>query len=166
MKRLFKLFAALTMALVMSLATLVGCSASCNASVGNNKNSSTPTTSNSSTNSSVAGNLNQKPTADAGQTVYTFTVIYPDGTPCEGVKIIYCTVENGVEKNCIPTTQKTDSQGKIYQALATGEYHIHVNPSMLPAGYTDGYDVSNAVATTPAHVTATETEATITLLAK
>lgn len=155
MKRFFKLIAIAALTAVMALATLVACETNITVKpIDSSTNSST---------ASAAGDLNSKPTAGAGQTVYTFTVVYPDGTPCKGVKVIYCTVENGVETNCRPTTQVTDSQGKIYQALATGEYHIHVQ--VAPTGYTDGYDVSNPVATSPAHVTATVTEATITLSA-
>ena len=134
------------------------------AACGDNSESSSAPAPDSS--SSVGGLVHEKPQAGAGQTVYTFKVVYPDGSPCEGVTIIYCTVDpvTGQELSCRPTTLKTDSTGTVYQSLQAGEYHIHVKPYDL-SGYTDGYDSNNAIETSPAHVTETSTEATITLTA-
>ena len=129
------------------------------AACGDNSESS----STSSSDSSVSGNVHEKPVAGAGETVYTFKVVYPDGSPCEGVLIVYCTVINGAEANCQTTALTTDSTGTVYQVATTGEYHIHVK--RCPTGYTDGYSVGDA-STSPAHVTATSTEATITLAVK
>lgn len=130
------------------------------AACGDNSESSSAPAPDSS--SSVGGLVHEKPQAGAGQTVYTFKVFYPDGSPCEGVLIVYCTVINGAEANCQTTALTTDSTGTVYQVATTGEYHIHVK--RCPTGYTDGYSVGDA-STSPAHVTATSTEATITLTA-
>lgn len=150
MKRFFKFLIVTTLALVMSVFAFAAC--------GDNSESSAP-----ASDSSAVGEVHQKPQAGEGETVYTFKVVYPDGSPCEDVKIIYCKVVENVEVSCKPTTLKTDSTGTVYQAIATGEYHIHVQT--CPVGYTDGYDVNNPLSA-PAHVTATSTEATITLSAK
>lgn len=152
MKRFFKFLIVTTLAIMMSVFAFAACGDS-------SESSSAPAPDSSS---SVGGLVHEKPAAGAGQTVYTFKVLYPDGSPCEGVKIIYCKVENNVEVSCKPTTLKTDSTGTVYQAIATGEYHIHVQA--CPDGYKDGYDVTNPLSA-PAHVTETSTEATITLTA-
>lgn len=153
MKRFFKFLIVTTLALMMSVFAFAAC--------GDNSESSSASAP-ASDSSSAGGLVHEKPQAGEGQTVYTFKVLYPDGSACEDVKIIYCKVENNVEVSCKPTTLKTDSTGTVYQAIATGEYHIHVQA--CPAGYTDGYDVTNPLSA-PAHVTATSTEATITLTA-
>ena len=148
MKRFFKflVIAALT------LATSVFAFASCGGDNGGE----------SSSNSSVSEVVHEKPTAGAGETVYTFTVLYPDGNPCEGLTLVYCAVVDGVEVTCKNTTLTTDSNGTVYQVATSGEYHVHVKK--CPTGYTDGYDVSDATSA-PAHVTETNPTATITLTA-
>ena len=152
MKRFFKFLIVTTLALMMSVFAFAAC--------GDNSESSSAPAPDSS--SSVGGLVHEKPAAGAGQTVYTFKVVYPDESPCEGVKIIYCQIVNGSEQNCKPSTLKTDSTGTVYVVAATGEYHAHVQA--CPTGYTDGYDVATP-SSAPAHVTATSTEATITLTA-
>ncbi len=151
MKRFFKFLIVTTLAIMMSVFAFAAC--------GDNSESSSAT----SSDSSVGGLVHEKPVAGEGETVYTFKVVYPDGSPCEDVKIIYCKVENNIEVSCKPTALKTDSTGTVYQAIETGEYHIHVQA--CPEGYKDGYDVTNPLSA-PAHVTATSTEATITLTEK
>ena len=155
MKRFFKFLIVTTLALMMSIFAFAACG-------DNSESSSAPASDSASDSSSAGGLVHEKPQAGEGQTVYTFKVLYPDESPCEGVKIIYCQIVNGSEQNCKPSTLKTDSTGTVYVVAATGEYHAHVQA--CPTGYTDGYDVATP-SSAPAHVTETSTEATITLTA-
>lgn len=148
MKRFFKFFAMAVLTLTMSVVAFTAC--------GENGGDQ------SSSDSSASAIVHEKPTAGEGETVYTFTVLYPDGTPCEGLTLVYCTIVDGMEASCQSTSLTTDSNGMIYQVAPSGEYHVHVKK--CPQGYTDGYDVSDATSA-PAHVTADEPTATITLTA-
>ncbi len=63
--------------------------------------------------------------------VYTVTVLMPDGTPAQGIKVQLC---GGPSDVCVLSDEATDAQGKVSMSLAPGTYDVHVVETFWPEG--------------------------------